>query len=87
MHHKTRSLRILVSPSVLVLVIVVWVLLVSRVTGVMVMSGHIVGVMHRPIVHIVWVVSVLLRVVDAGDVLGDSPEGSHSLTRSRGSVI
>ena len=85
---KTQSLIILASPSVLVLVIVVWVLLISPlVTVMMVMAGHIVGVMHLRIVNIVLVVSVLLRVVDASNVLGNSSKSPHSLTRSRGSVI
>ena len=81
-------LSILASPSILILVIVVWVLLISPlVTVMMIMAGHIVGVMHLCIVHIVLVVSVLLRVVNAGDVLGNGPKSPHSLTTSRGSVI
>ena len=81
-------LSILDSPSVLILVIVVWVLLISPLVTVMViMTGHIVGVMHLRIVNIVLVVSVPLSVVDASNVLGNSPKSSHSLTINRGSVI
>ena len=84
----TQSLSILASPSVLILVIVVWILLISPlVTVMMVMTGHIVGVMHLRIVNIVLVVSVLLRVVDAGNVLGNSPKSPYSLTTSRGSAF
>ena len=78
---------VLVSPRVLVLLVVVWILLVPPLVTMMVMGRHIVSVVHGPIVHIVLVVCELVRLIDAGDILGNGPKSSYSFTRIRVSTI